>query len=113
MKSIKYLAEAVILTGLLAGGCMSDKEKKFFELNERRKEMFNSKISLPEFIYSSDLISDRFKKNQRDVYVGIIFYGRYNFDPNSSDRLFVNPQEARELLRICGWENIGEVGYKN
>ncbi len=110
MKTLKNSAGILLVVNLFAGGCSSINEKNF-ELAEKRREMYEQGISMPLWMNNREWTNDDFKKNQRDVYLGIVFYGRYNFSDDSSDSRFVDPEEARELLKIYRWLNEDKTVY--
>ena len=69
-------------------GCLDITNDKF-KLMEKRRKLYKSGVGLPSWVYDGSWIDDRFKREQKNVYLGIVFYEGYNFSNESSDRRFV------------------------
>jgi len=110
MKTLKNLAGILLLVTSLVGGCFGINEERF-KLAGKRRDMYEQGVSLPTWMNNREWANDDLKRKQRDVYFGIVFYGRYNFSDDSSDSRFVDSEEARELLKIYGWLNEDKIVY--
>ncbi len=108
---LKCIAGVLVGASLLAG-CLDVADDKF-GLIEKRREMYKSGTELPLWIRDGSWIDDRLKREQKNVYLGIVFYGRYNFSIDSSDRRFVDEEEARKLLRTYRWINEDKLVYQD